>query len=563
MTDPKSAASTRPLNPFGAVPRANWRAKVEADLRGRPFASLERPDAEGLARQVLYTLEDAPGAAPVPGVYPYLRGPAKARARIAPRIEAGAQRSERMRVALELGAQVLWIEGGEAPPSEGDASTLWIADADAADAGAGSLADLLAPIYAARSDALDTGALARALAGADRPALLIDLRPVHEAGGGPVEVLRAAFGAGVAVLRAAEAADLALEAVAARCVFAFAAGLHFFDAIATLRAARAGWAEILHASGVAEAEACMQIRVDTSRRELSGLDPWLNVLRASTQVLAAQMAGADYLGVDAFVADPGQGETAWRMAVNTAVVTGEESHAAAVADPAGGSHQVEARSEQLLQAAWAQFAKDESAGGWLSSLVAGEVETRAHAAFEAQSKALAQGRQARVGTTRFPERGFEVSEVPRAREYARMRARRSAAAFEALRARAGVVRPRLGLLGLGALRDYKARADFGRDFLATGGIELEEASSLEQLDALVSRLEAGEIHGVLVAGSDEAYLEAAPRLAAAAARGWWSAVARPDTELAELGPVLAARVHMKADLVATASALLDALGGER
>jgi len=64
------------INAFPPVTRAEWVAKVEADLKGASFDGLRSTTAGGLTLEPLYTAEDVEGlSAPgLPGVYPYLRG---------------------------------------------------------------------------------------------------------------------------------------------------------------------------------------------------------------------------------------------------------------------------------------------------------------------------------------------------------------------------------------------------------------------------------------------------------------------------------------------------------
>lgn len=574
MSDPSAeSADTKSFNPFGQVSRATWRQKVEADLKGRPFESLAKADIEGLERQVLYTVEDAPAALPAPGRFPFARGGTRAEwGLIAPRLDA---RTESVVAAAEraiaLGAELVWLEAGDDAAAAARAldvarslpGAMVLVDADRCPRAANEddigpwVCDLLAPIFAGRRDALDDFEV-------EGPAklrpLVIDLRPVYEAGGGPVAVLSAALGAGAAVLRAGEVRGATPEELAPRLVFVLASDLHFFDTVAMLRAARSLWAQVLAACGVPRDACEMQLRVDAGLRDASDLDPWINTLRATTMSFAAQVAGADWVGTMPFDLAEARANASGRLAVNTPLILREESHATAVADPAGGSHFVEARTQQLRGAAWAQFQADEAAGGWVSLLADGEVQRRLHDKHTVRAAAVASGRAVRVGATRFPAVFDATAQAPRARNFARLAPVRTAAPFEALRRRAAEGSPpRLALLTLGPLREHKARADFARDLFAAGGIELAEPRALAEAEGFDG------VVGAVVVGTDEAYAEAAEIIAGLKAGGlaFVGVVTRPPKPGGALEAVAAAVdacVHMRADALALCARVHDLTG---
>ena len=65
------------LKDFPPVTKEEWRAKVEADLKGKPFEKLIKKTYEGIDIQPLYLQEDLEGLAYVdsqPGEAPFVRG---------------------------------------------------------------------------------------------------------------------------------------------------------------------------------------------------------------------------------------------------------------------------------------------------------------------------------------------------------------------------------------------------------------------------------------------------------------------------------------------------------
>jgi methylmalonyl-CoA mutase len=222
--------------------------------------------------------------------------------------------------------------------------------------------------------------------------LAVDTRAHVNAGATPVRELAVAITTGVAYLRAAEEAGLEPARAAAQLEFTLTVGTDQFGEIAKLRAFRRLWARVLELSGVPDEARRSVLLARTSDRMLAGIDPWTNMLRATTAGFAAAVGGADGLTVapfDTVVADAvgaaapsGLGR---RIARNTQLVLQEESGLRRVADPAGGSWYVEQLTDALARAAWERITQIEGAGGAVAALtgddwgaeLAGEADRRA------------------------------------------------------------------------------------------------------------------------------------------------------------------------------------------
>jgi methylmalonyl-CoA mutase len=230
-------------------------------------------------------------------------------------------------------------------------------------------------------------------------ALAVDTRAHVNAGATPVRELAAAIVTGVAYLRAAEEAGLEPARAATQIEFTLTVGTDQFAEIAKLRAFRRLWARVLELSGVPEEGRHSPLLARTSDRMLAGIDPWSNMLRATTAGFAAAVGGAEGLTVapfDTVVADAvgaaAPGGLGRRIARNTQLVLQEESGLRRVADPAGGSWYVESLTDALARAAWERVTRIEGAGGALAVLV--EDDWAAELAAEADRR---QGELARRG----------------------------------------------------------------------------------------------------------------------------------------------------------------------
>lgn len=132
--------------------------------------------------------------------------------------------------------------------------------------------------------------------------------------------------------------------------------------IAKLRAARRIYARIAESFGVDNAP--LSLHVVTSTRMMQSTDPWTNLLRVMSAGFGAVIGGADFITTRAFTHTLGT-PTGFgnRIARNMQLMMMEESQLGQVQDAAFGSYFHERMTEQLAQAAWAEFQTIESEGG--------------------------------------------------------------------------------------------------------------------------------------------------------------------------------------------------------
>jgi methylmalonyl-CoA mutase len=330
---------------------------------------------------------------------------------------------------------------------------------------------------------------------------------VHEQGGTAVQEVAYAWAAGLKILRAAEAGGLSVDEAAGKIRFSFAAGGEFFVALAKLRAARFGWARIVTACGGSPEAARMVIHARTSRWQQSSLDPHTNMLRSTVSAYAAVLGGCDSLVVSPFDEVFRQPDDfSRRIALNTQTILREECHAAAVADPAGGSWFVENLTREIAEAAWNELQKSEQGSG--QDCVA--------KAAQSQRQTLSQRRRIMVGVNQYANATEQP--LPANRQTS---AERLAGGFEQLRANAHAFATRTGappkiiLLTMGPLRQHKARADFVRGFLEPGGFDVFYPSGFETPAAAAEAArESGALAAVLCS-TDETYAELVPAALAA------------------------------------------------
>ena len=182
---------------------------------------------------------------------------------------------------------------------------------------------------------------------------------IREAGSTAAEELAFTLANGFAYVELAMQAGLPVDAFAPRLSFFFNAHIDFFEEIAKYRAARRIWARWMKERYGAENERSMQLRFhcQTAGVSLTAQQPEVNIVRTAIEALAGVLGGAQSLhtnSMDEALALPT--EKAARIALRTQQVIANETNVAHVADPLGGSHFVEALTDEMERQAEELFA---------------------------------------------------------------------------------------------------------------------------------------------------------------------------------------------------------------
>ena len=243
---------------------------------------------------------------------------------------------------------------------------------------------------------------------------------IREAGSTAVEELAFTLANGFAYVELALAAGLPVDSFAPRLSFFFNAHIDFFEEIAKYRAARRIWARWMRDRYGAEDPRSMQCRFHTQTAgvSLTAQQPELNIARTAIEALAGVLGGTQSLhtnSMDEAMALPT--EKAARIALRTPQIIANETNVAHVADPLGGSHYVEALTDEVERQAEEIFAHIEElgSGSMLEGAIKGIEENWfqgriTDSAFELERK-VNEGRRIIVGVNAFTE-GNEEDQIP-------------------------------------------------------------------------------------------------------------------------------------------------------
>ena len=318
-------------------------------------------------------------------------------------------------------------------------------------------------------------------------------------------------------------AGLDVDAAARKLRFSFSVSSNYFMEIAKFRAARMLWANIVKGYGPAKNCACkMQIHAETSRWNQTVYDPYVNMLRGTTEAMSATIAGVHSLEVTPFdTSFENPTEFSKRIARNVELLLKNESHFDQVVDPAGGSYYVENLTQSIAAEAWKLFLEIEEKGGYTEAYKAGLIVERIKASAAAKDKNIATRRQTLLGANQYPNftevAGKEITAESVTRKQAEgnvLVPYRGAMAFEEMRLqvdRSGK-EPKAFMLTCGNLGMARARSQFSCNFFACAGIKVIDNTYFKSIEEGAKAALESKAQIVVVCASDDDYAEAAPKV---------------------------------------------------
>ncbi len=249
--------------------------------------------------------------------------------------------------------------------------------------------------------------------------------PYHQAGASSVEELGIALASGAYYLNELIERGLSVDDAAQQIRFSFAVGPNFFMEIAKIRAARVLWAQVVKAFGGNAESQKINMHARTGLYNKTQKDPYVNMLRTTTEALSAAIAGVDSMCVGNFDEVSRVPDTfSRRISRNTQVILQEECELTAVVDPAGGSWAVEWLTNEVSEKAWDFFKTIEAKGGIAEALSSGFIQETVKKTAAGNENLLASRRSSLVGTNVYPN--LEEKELDeRIPDYAEIRAQRA------------------------------------------------------------------------------------------------------------------------------------------
>lgn len=302
--------------------------------------------------------------------------------------------------------------------------------------------------------------------------------------------------------------------------FNFATGASYFVEIAKLRALRFLWAKIMNEYGINDADSAkMYIHSVSSSRNKTIYDPYVNMLRTTTETMSAALGGADSITVIPFDIPLNKDSVLGkRIARNQQLLLKGESYFDKVNDPAAGSYYIETITDNLIQSAWKLFLEIEEKGGYLKAFESGYISELISQEADELLKDAAFRKRIILGTNQYPNINEQFAEIEITNE-AKAGGKfiapiRISAEFEELRNRtdrysANNTRPKVWMFTYGNLAMRKARAQFAAGFFGCAGFEVIDNLGFKTVDDGVQAAKIAKPDIVILCSSDEEYAEIA------------------------------------------------------
>ncbi|HSV75968.1 MAG TPA: methylmalonyl-CoA mutase family protein [Bacteroidales bacterium] len=557
--DPKN--KSRLFDEFPPVSAKQWEEKILADLKGADFQKLIWSTIDGLSFRPYYRAEDMEKLAlekNQPGEAPFLRGAKtldnnweirqyiddedvrKANAKALKALADGAEGLRLNTSGVANAGDLKTLLGGislsDNPVHFGNCKNYpeffeWLSGICASDSRGSLNFDPLGyyvlynRFYHDRDTDLGQAAKLLSLGLKKLPAfrvIMVNGQHFHNAGGSMVQELSFALAQGNEYLVDLTQRGFSIDDIAPRIQFTLAVGSDYFPEIARLRAARVLWAKIVEQYHPKNPESLkMQIHAETSSWNKTIYDPYVNMLRTTTEAMAAALGGADSITVHPYdSAYKKPDEFSERIARNQQLVLKHESYFHEVVDPAGGSYYIEALSQSIGEAAWNLFREIEANGGFIACVANGMISQKIDESRQKKEADIARRKQVIIGVNQYPN--LEESMIDKLEptgglsQMAALKPARGAQAFEALRIavenhqKKGFEIPKVFLLTFGNLAMRKARAGFATNFFGVSGYRIIDNAGFETLEAGVGEAVASGASMVVFCSSDEEYAGIAP-----------------------------------------------------
>jgi methylmalonyl-CoA mutase len=522
---------TNLLQEFPPVSTATWEKAICKDLKGSDYArKLVWQTDEGLAVKPYYRAEDIAGLEyldAAPGSFPYVRGSrptgnwlireeideadlAKANQTAQRAVAAGAEEISFLNVVISGAAdlEILLAHIQNVP----------VHFQDCGDSLLRLLLEkrILSPVSTGRDPLSNLDLAAQTITKAVSTFVPFTVRAdeFEESGATTVQEVGFSLAAGVDFLAEMQARNVDVNRAVASLTFSFAIGSNFFFQIAKLRAFRLLWARAVESFGGTREAAKSLIHARTSRWNKTIYDPHVNILRATTEAMAAAIGGADSISVAPFdECYEASTEATRRLARNTQILLKHEASVSRVADAGGGSYSLEIITDFIVREGWKIMQEIEAAGGYRKARESGQIARALQESLAFKEKAVVSRRKIFTGTSQHAdvsEKALHRIDITRVNGV-----KRGAQPFEQLRlrterhaAQTGKT-PNILLAEIGDMKIRAARSNFAANFFACAGFDMltKQYDNVNDIAAVDSDL-------IVLCSSDPEYGLLAPELIA-------------------------------------------------
>jgi methylmalonyl-CoA mutase len=315
--------------------------------------------------------------------------------------------------------------------------------------------------------------------------------------------------------------------VADSILFSFGIGSNYFMEIAKLRAARLLWSAITGQYLPDSPESSrMFIHSTTSLWNKTVYDPYVNLLRTTTEGMAAAIGNTDSMSILPFdFPYKDESEISRRIARNQQLILKEEAYLDKIIDPAAGSYYIESLTHSIATHAWELFKVIEEKGGLIECIKDGFVQDEIEKACHKKDMDIAQRKIVILGTNQYANPLESVSQNIEKLQgtfnnepspFKKLKIYRGARAFEEVRlatetaVASGKKKPSVFLFTTGNTAMRKARATFATNFFGCAGYEILDNPGFKSVEEGIRAALASKAEIIVVCSSDEEYAAITP-----------------------------------------------------
>ncbi len=351
--------------------------------------------------------------------------------------------------------------------------------------------------------------------------LTINSSSFQNAGANTIQELAFTLNMAVEYINKLVEAGLSAEKVIDNIEFSMAVGTNYFMEIAKLKVLRILFYKIAEAYGVSDYHpGKVSIHSISSLWTKTVYDPYVNMLRNTTEAMSAIIGGCDSLTIAPYNQHfEVPSEFSRRISRNVSTMLKEESYFDKIVDPAAGSYYILNITDNLLQKTWSLFNEIESEGGLISAFEKGIIQEKIKSVRDDKMKKAAQRREVFVGINQYPNTGEQIDPEKISGASVHVEGNvlpqlNGGAEFEAMRLatekyakKAGRPKAYMALVGTNAgMRT--ARSMFSGGYLGCAGFQIVDGKIAASTEEAVEQAIKANAEIVVICGADDEYATA-------------------------------------------------------
>jgi len=306
--------------------------------------------------------------------------------------------------------------------------------------------------------------------------------------------------------------------------FSLGVGTNYFMEIAKIRALRVLFHNIIKLYKIRNFDpGSIQVHSESSVWTKTIYDPYVNMLRNTTEAMSALLGGCNSLSISAFdeiFSIPS--DFSKRISRNISNLLKEESYFNKVSDPSAGSYYIEELTDKLVESGLEIFKELESNGGFIQSFDKGLIKSMIDTSRDKKHDLISKRREIFIGTNQYPNTVETINTDEIKTEFdiydkdsKLLQTSRGALQFEKLRLTTDNYikqqgedkRPTVFLSLIGGNKVMrKARATFSLGFFGCAGFKVVESSPSPDIFKAVNKAIESNADIVVMCGADDDYL---------------------------------------------------------